>query len=74
MAVVLDDVGKSKVMKKTEEEDFEDDQDVEDESTVTKKRRKRRRKKAQINGVHKNMIFTFYFARFLLIAYIISSG
>lgn len=69
MAAVLDDVGKSKVMKKTEEEVFEDDQeDVEDESTVTKKRRKRRRKKAQTNGMYKNMIFTFYFARFCTIS------
>lgn len=51
MAAVLDDVGKSKVSKKTEEEAFEDEQeDVDDGSTVNKKRRKRRKKKAQTNG------------------------
>lgn len=51
MAAVLDDVGKSKVSKKTEEEAFEDEQeDVEDGSTVNKKRRKRRKKKAQTNA------------------------
>lgn len=52
MAAVLDEVGKSKIVKKTEEEVFEDEQedDVEDGSTVTKKRRKRRKKKTQTNS------------------------
>lgn len=57
MAAVLDEVGKSKLSKKTEEI-FEDEQDAEDESAVTKKRRKRRKKKAQPNGEYTNTIRT----------------
>lgn len=65
MAAVLDDVGKSKVLKKTEEEVFEDalEEDVDDGSATTKKRRKRRKKKAQGNGkfMCKTILFPFIF-------------
>lgn len=58
MAAVLDDVGKSKMSKKSDEDVFEDGQDIEDESIVTKKRRKRRKKKAQTNS---KFIYIFFF-------------
>jgi len=63
MAAVLDEVGKSKVSKKTEEAFEEDDEqeDVENESAVNKKRRKRRRKKAQTNGKCTSIIFVLRF-------------
>lgn len=57
MAAVLDDVGKSKVSKKTSEKVLEDAQeDIEDGSTATKKRT-RRRKKTQTYGTFINSIF-----------------
>ncbi|KAL5241118.1 hypothetical protein ACI65C_008528 [Semiaphis heraclei] len=51
MAAVIDDVGKSNVLKNTEEvfDDEEQEEDVEDGPTVTKKKRKRRKKKTQTN-------------------------
>lgn len=61
MAAVLDDVGKSNVLKKTEEvfDDDEQEEDVEDGPTVTKKKRKRRKKKAQTNGNCLKIFFNF---------------
>lgn len=72
MAAVLDDVGKSKVSKKTSEEVFENAQeDIEDGSTATKKRRTRRKKKAQTDGIFINSIFIIIcFVFFLTLSFL----
>lgn len=67
MAAVIDDVGKSNVLKNTEEvfDDEEQEEDVEDGPTVTKKKRKRRKKKTQTNGKGVKTFF-FNFLRFTM--------